>query len=59
MAREEKPLRHVAMVAKILDENKPKKVATKRIRFFSRFIDPIQFHLIEGPYGVVAFTVIG
>ena len=47
------------MVAKILDENNPKKVATKWIRFFSRFIDPIQFHLIEGPYGVVAFTVIG
>ena len=25
VAREEKPLRHVAMIAKILDENKPKK----------------------------------
>ena len=29
VAREAKPLRHVAMVAKTLDEKKPKKVATK------------------------------
>ena len=40
-SREEKSLRHVAMVAKFLDDNKP-----KWIRTVSNFIDLIQFHLI-------------
>ena len=37
--RDEKSLRHDAMVAKFLDDNEPK------IRTFSNFIDRIQFHL--------------
>ena len=39
--REEKSLRHFAMVAKFLDDNKPKKSLTKWIRTFSNFIDLI------------------
>ena len=44
--REEKSLRHVAMVAKFLDDNKPKTSLKKRIRTVSNFDDLIQFHLI-------------
>ena len=44
--REEKSLRHVAMVAKVLDDNKPKTSLKRRIRTASNFIDFIQFHLI-------------
>ena len=40
--REEKSLRHVAMVAKFLDDNRSKTC----IRTASNFIDLIQFHLI-------------
>ena len=44
--REEKSLRHVAMVAKFLDDNKTKTPLKKWIRTVSKFIDFIQFHLI-------------
>ena len=44
--REEKSLRHVAMVATFLDENKTKTLLKKRICTVSNFIDLIQFHLI-------------
>ena len=43
---EEKLLSHVAMVAKFLDNNKPKMSLKKSIRTASNFIDLIQFHLI-------------
>ena len=43
--REEKTLRHVAMVVKFLDENKPKKKVNSHT--VSNFIDLIQFHLIS------------
>ena len=41
----EKSLRHVAVVAKILDYNKPKTSLKDWIRTASNFIDLIQFHL--------------
>ena len=44
--REEKSFRQVAMVAKFLDDNKPKTSLIKRIRTVSNFDDLIQFHLI-------------
>ena len=43
---QEKSLRHVAMVAKFLNDNKPKTSLKKRIRTVSNFIGLIQFHLI-------------
>ena len=43
--REEKSLRHVAMVAKFLDDNKPIS-HLKSTRTISNFTDLIQFHLI-------------
>ena len=42
----EKSLCHVAMVAKFLDDNKPKISLKKWIRTVSNFDDLIQFHLI-------------
>ena len=42
----EKSLRHVAMVAKFLDDNKPKTSLKKWIHTVTNFIDLIQFHLI-------------
>ena len=44
--REEKSLRHVAMIAKFLDDNKPIKSPEKSIPTISNFTDLIQFHLI-------------
>ena len=44
--REEKSLRHVVMVAKFLDDNKPKTSPTKWIRTSLNFIHLIQFYLI-------------
>ena len=44
--REEKSLRHVVMVAKFLDDNKPKMSRTKWIRTSLNFIRLIQFYLI-------------
>ena len=44
--REEKSLRHVAMVANFLNDNKLKTSLKKWIRSVSNFIDLIQFHLI-------------
>ena len=47
--REDKSLRHVAMVAKFLDDNKLKttlEINKKRIRTVSNFDDLIQFHII-------------
>ena len=44
--REEKSLSHVVMVAKFLDDNKPRKSLKKYMRTVSNFIDLIQFHLI-------------
>ena len=44
---EEKLLRHVAMVAKFLDDNKPKTSLKKSIRTVSNFINLTQFHLIR------------
>ena len=44
--REEKLLCHVAMVAKFLDENKPKTSLKKWICTVSNFIDLVQFRLI-------------
>ena len=41
--REEKSLRQVAMVAKFLDDNKPKTSLIKRIRTVSNFDDLIHF----------------
>ena len=41
----EKSLRHVAMVVKFLDDNKPKTSLEKWIHTLSKFIDLIQFHL--------------
>ena len=43
---EEKSLRRVVMVAKFLDDNKPKTSLNKWIRTVWNLIDPIQFHLI-------------
>ena len=43
---EEKSLRHVAMVAKCLVDNKPKTSLKKGIRVVSNYIDLIQFQLI-------------
>ena len=43
--RTEKSLRHVAMVAKFLDDNKPKTSLLKWVRTVSSFIDVIQFNL--------------
>ena len=46
---EEKSLRHVAMVARFLDDNKPKtslEINKKWIRTVSNFDDLIQFHMI-------------
>ena len=42
--REEKSLRHVAMIAKFLEDNKTKTPLKKWIRTVSKFIDLIQFH---------------
>ena len=44
--REEKSLRHFAVVEKVLDDNKPKKSLKRWIRFATNFIDLIQFYLI-------------
>ena len=44
--REERSLRHVTMVAKFLDYNKPKTSLKKSIRTVSNFINLTQFHLI-------------
>ena len=44
--RAEKSLRHVAMVAKTLDDNKPKTSLKEWIRTLTNFIGLIQFHLI-------------
>ena len=44
--RGEKSLRHVAMVANFLDDNKPKTSLKRWIRTDSNFINFIQFHLI-------------
>ena len=44
--REEKSLRHVATIAKFLDDNKTKTPLKKWIRTVSKFIDLIQFHSI-------------
>ena len=43
MYKKEKSLRHVAMVAKFLDDNKPKTTFKRWIRTVSNFIDLIQF----------------
>ena len=43
---EDKSLRHVAMVANFLYDNKLETSLKKRIRTVSNFIDLIQFHLI-------------
>ena len=45
--REEKSLRHVAIVATFLDDNKPKTSLKKWIRTASNFIYLIQFHLMR------------
>ena len=42
----EKSSRHVAMVVKFLDDNKPKTSLEKWIHTLSKFIDLMQFHLI-------------
>ena len=42
----EKSLRHVAMVEKFLDDNKPKTSLKKGILTVSNFIDLTQFHFI-------------
>jgi len=47
--REEKSLRHVAMVAKFLDDNKPK----KWIRTPSNFIGLIHFHFYLANVGEI------
>ena len=44
--REEKSLRHVAMVATFLDDNKPKTSLKKWNRTVSNFIDLNYFHFI-------------
>jgi len=44
--REEKSLRHVVMVRKFLDDNKPKTSLKKGICTISNFMDIILFHLI-------------
>ena len=44
--REEKSLRHVAMVAKVLDDNKPIKSLKSLFALVTNFTDLIQFHLI-------------
>jgi len=46
LKRDEKSLRQVAMVAKFLDDNKPKASLTKSICTVSNFIDVTRFHLI-------------
>ena len=43
--REDKSLRHVAMVAKFLEDNKPKTSLKRWIRNVSNFNDLIQFHV--------------
>ena len=40
-------LRHVAMIAEFLDDNKPKTSLKKSIRTVSNFINLTQFHLIR------------
>ena len=40
-------LRHVAMIAKFLDDNKPKTSLKKSIRTVSNFINLTRFHLIR------------
>ena len=42
----ETSVRHVVMVAKFMDENKPKTSLMKCIHSVSNFIDLLQFHLI-------------
>ena len=42
--REEKSLRHVATIAKFLEDNKTKTPLKKWIHTISKFIDLIQFH---------------
>ena len=44
--RTEKSLRHLAVVAKFLDDNKPKTSLLKWVRTVSSFIDVIQFNSI-------------
>ena len=44
--REEKPLRHIVMVTKFLDDNKPKTSLKKWICTISNFMDIILFHFI-------------
>ena len=44
--REEKSLRHDAIIAKFLDDNKSKMSLQKYIRTVSNFISIIPFHLI-------------
>ena len=44
--REEKSLRHIAMVAKFLDDNKPKTSLKKQIHTVTNLIDLLRFHLI-------------
>ena len=46
ISREEKSLRHVAVVAKYLDNHKPKTSLKRCIRTASNFIDLNQIHLI-------------
>ena len=43
---EQKWLRHIAMAAKFLDDNKPKIHSKSKCCTVSNFIDLIQFHLI-------------
>ena len=44
--REEKSLRHIAMVAKFLDDNKPKTSLKKQIHTVTNLINLVRFHLI-------------
>ena len=50
MQNREKSLRHVAMVAKFLDDNKRKTSYKKLIRTVSNFIDLTEFHFIWGKF---------
>ena len=45
--REERLLHHVSMVAKFLEDNKPKKTLKKSIHTISRFTNLIQFQSLE------------
>ena len=45
--REERLLPHVSMVAKFLEDNKPKKTLKKAIHTISRFTNLIQFQSLE------------